>query len=316
MSSREKYEITKFTEQNYTQIAVDFIINHPGCTAAFLLSKEHKRIGRKRFYQTLLPTLKRKKIIREEKVRGKRGRDIRFYIREDNPLDVVSRELSEFEKHYSLLLTKVKEHIEKWQSGKHLLKPTFLPRSKGKSEYEYGIEPPRIATELIADSTLLLFETMRTNILRTVMIWSRLIEDRYTREMLNFMVFSKLYQMQFKISEILGDVTILDKNALILSVGTELSEIKERIQRASHNLDRFEIKNEIEPILAFVNKTILTEMARYQIYSKSNKIKWNINDSEVQELAEKLSKENPTRSEKEIQLWDSIERELDIMRGK
>jgi hypothetical protein len=229
---------------------------------------------------------------------------------------VASKELREFEKHYSLLLTKVKEHIEKWQSGKHILKPIYLPGSKGKKEYEWHTEPHGVPMELITDSTLLLFEIMRTKTLRTVMVWSRIINDKYTRDALNFMVFSKLYQMQFKISEVLGDVTIIDKNALILSVGTELSEIKERIQRASHNLDRYEIKNEIEPILAFVNKTIWTEMARYQIYSKSNRIKWNINDNEVQELAEKLAKENPTRSENESLLWHIAEMDYDAMMGK
>ena len=69
-------------------------------------------------------------------------------------------------------------------------------------------------------------------------------------------------------------------------------------------MERYEIKNEIEPILGFVNKTILTEMATHQIYSKSTIIKWNINDNEVQELAKKLAKENPTRSENESLKWD------------
>jgi hypothetical protein len=225
-------------------------------------------------------------------------------------------ELREFENLYPFLLTKVKEQLQRWQSGEHILQPTYLPGSKGKKEYEWDTEPLAVALELIIDSTLLLFETMRTSILRTVMVCSRIIGDRYTREILNFMIFSKLYLMQVKVSEVLGDVKLVDRNALILSVGTELAEIRERIQRASHNLDRFKIKNEIEPILSFVNKTILTEMARYQIYSKSSTYKWKISDKDIQELANSLAKENPTRSENESMLWDNASMDCDRMMGK
>lgn len=306
--------VTKFDALLYDQYVYDFIRKNPGRTAAYLLEHE-KRIRKKRLH-TILPNLEDKGLISRKKLHGIKGRHIALYVTDDSPLGILSRELDEFENHYPKLLTKLKEHIEKWQSGKHLLKPTFLPGSQGKKEYEYYIEPHGIALELITYSTVLLFETMRTNILRTVMVWSRIIDDKYTREMLNFMVFSKLYQMQIKISEVLGDVTVIDKNALILSVGTELSEIRERIHHASLNLDRYEIKDEIEPILNFVNKTILTEMARYQIYSKSTRIKWNINDNEVQELAKKLAKENPTQSENESLLWDITEMDCDRMVGK
>jgi hypothetical protein len=316
MTSTQKYGITKFRELNYLQIVVDFIYNHPGCTATYLLSKESKNIGKKRLYQTILPTLRRKKIIREEKKLHKRGRDIMLFIREDNPIYIASKELREFESLYPSLLTSLKEQLERWQSGKHLLKPTYLPGSRGKKEYEWDTEPSDVAAELIIDSTLLLFETMRTNMLRTIITWSRLIEEKYTREILNFMIFSKFYKMQIKVSEVLGDVKIIDKDALILSVGTELAEIEERIQHALYNLDKYEIIGKIEPIVSFVKKFIWTEMARYQIYSKSSVYKWKISDKDVEEQAKNLAKDNPTRSENENMKWDIASMNYDTMMGK
>jgi hypothetical protein len=314
MTSTEKYGITKFDKQNYIHIVVDFLLDHPGCTGAYLLSKE-KRIGRKRFYETILPTLRRKKVIIEKK-KHKQARDIMLFIREDNPIYIVSKELREFENLYPSLLTNVKEQLERWQSGKHLLKPTYLPGSRGKKEYEWDTEPSDVAAELIIDSTLLLFETMRTNMLRTIMTWSRIVEEKYTREILNFMIFSKFYKMQIKVSEVLGDAKAIGGNALILSVGTELAEIEERIQRALYNLDKYEIMEKIEPIVSFVKKIIWTEMARYQIYSKSSVYKWKISDKDVEEQAKNLAKANPTRSENENMKWDIASMNYETMMGK
>jgi hypothetical protein len=230
MASTEKYVIAKFDNQHYTQIAVEYILNHHGCTAADLLKNE-TRIGRKRFYKTILPTLRKKKLIREVKVRKMRGRHIMLFIKEDNPLYIVSKELKDFEDLYPCLLMKVKEQVQRWNSGKRLQKPKYL-------EYpEEFREPSDTLTELIFDMTLLLFETMRTYMFRSTMVWSRTIQDKFTREILNYTIFSKLYQMQNKMSEILGTITLGDatrggNNVVIASVATELSEIKERVEVA------------------------------------------------------------------------------------
>jgi hypothetical protein len=137
---------------------------------------------------------------------------------------------------------------------------------------------------------------------RSVMIWSRTVQDKYTREILNFTTFSKLYQMQLKISETLGDVTLEwrwneKKNAFITSVATELSEIKERIEVALSRLSSYKIKKEIEPISNFIIKIIKTELARQKIYSDSLTYKWNVEVNDVEELSKSMAKDNPTRSE-------------------
>jgi hypothetical protein len=188
MTPTEKYGITKFDEQNYTQIVVDFIFNNPGCTAADILKKEEKKkekreIGRKRLF-AILRKLKRKKVIIEKK-KHKNARNIMLYVREDNPIYIVSKELREFENRYPSLLKKVKEELE---SGKRLQKPEY---------FQYPEE------FRLLDSTLLLFEIIRIFMLRSLMIWPRIIQDKYTRERLNFTIFSKLYQMQIKMSETL-----------------------------------------------------------------------------------------------------------------
>ena len=203
MTSKETYGITKFDEQRYSQMIVDFILNNPGCTAEFIMknelekAEEEREIGRRRLF-TILKKLKRKKVIMDKKSH-KKARNKMFYVREDNPLYTVSKELKEFEELYPSLLKKVKGELEGWQSGKRLLKPKYS---------QYHGEPLYVAYELIFDTTLFLFDTMRLYMLRLAMVWSRTIEDKYTKELLNFTIFSKLYQMQIKISETVGDVTL------------------------------------------------------------------------------------------------------------
>jgi hypothetical protein len=290
MESTERNLITPIDEQHYIQKIIDFILNNPGYTAEDILKNNKGEIGRKRLF-TILKKLKRKKTIIEKKLH-KKGRNKMLFVSEDNPLYIISKELREFEDLYPNLLKKLKEKVELWQSG------------KAKFEYTEELRDPVIADqhELFLDSTLFLFEIMRIYMLRSVMVWSRTIQDKYTREIVNFTIFSKLYRMQVKISEILGDVTLerawdRPKNAFITSVATELSEIKERIEIALSRLSSYKIKKEIEPISNFIIKIIKTELARQKIYSDSSTYKWNINIDDVEGLANSMAKDNPTRSE-------------------
>jgi hypothetical protein len=152
--------------------------------------------------------------------------------------------------------------------------------------------------------------------LRLAMVWSRTIEDKYTKELMNFTIFSKLYQMQIKISETVGDVTLGGQNAFISSVVTELDEIKERIQDALSRLDRCEIKKEIEPISNFVLKIISTEMARQRILSQSSTYKWKINPNDIEGLADGMAEDYTTRSSIQNDLDSIMSTEFDKMRGK
>lgn len=287
MKSTETYGITKFDEQRYSEIVFDFILNNPGCTAESFMKNELERpenkreIGRKRLF-TILKKLKRKKVIMERKSH-KKARNKLLYVRQDNPLYIVSKELREFEKLYPSLLEKVK-----------------------------GNPNPK----LIYDTTLLLFDTMRLYMLRLVMVWSITIADKYTKELLNFTIYSKLYQMQNKILETLGDVMLGDGYAFISSVVTELEEIQERIQEASSRWNSYEIKKEMEPISNFASKIILTEMARLKILSQALTYKWTIDPNDAVELAKGMAEDFNTRSyiyDKEDTI---LSMEFDRMRGK
>ena len=142
MTSTEIYGITKFDEQRYSQIIIDFILNNPGCTAECIMKnelekpEEEREIGRKRLF-TILKKLKRKKVIMEKKSH-KKARNKMLYVREDNALYTVSKELKEFEKLYPSLLKKIKVEYKGWQSGK-------WPLYDG-------------ASGLIYDTTIFLFE--------------------------------------------------------------------------------------------------------------------------------------------------------------
>jgi hypothetical protein len=152
--------------------------------------------------------------------------------------------------------------------------------------------------------------------LKSVMIWSRIIQDKYTRELLNFTIFSKLYQMQIKMSETLGYQSVGGQNAFIASVSTELSEIKERIEIVSDRLNSYKIKNEIEPLSKFIVKTLITEMARQRIYSESSTYKWKIDSYDIEELAKSMERDNPTRHQVEMVLYDIASIDFDVWRGK
>jgi hypothetical protein len=283
----EKYGITKFHEQRYSEIVYDFILNNPGCTAESFMKNElekpenKREIGRKRLF-TILKKLKRKKVIMERKLH-KKARNKLLYVKEDNPLYVVSKELREFEKLYPSLLEKVK-----------------------------GNPNPK----LIYDTTLLLFDTMRLYMLRLVMVWSITIADKYTKELLNFTIYSKLYQMQNKILETLGDVMLGDGYAFISSVVTELEEIQERIQDASSRWNSYEIKKEMEPISNFASKIILTEMARLKILSQALTYKWTIDPNDAEELAKGMAEDFNTRSHIYDKEDTILSMEFDQIRGK
>lgn len=300
MVSAETYGITKFDEQRYSKVIVDFILNKPGCTAENILKNESKKIefkreiGRKRLF-TVLNKLKRKNMIIEKK-RHPKARDKMLYVNGDNPLCIVSRELREFKKLYPNLLNKVKEEHKGWQSGKW--------------------PPYDDASEIIYDTTLLLFDTMRLYMFRSAMVWSRTIEDKYTKELLNFIIFSKLHQIQIKISETLDDVTLGGQNSFISSVVTEIEEIETRIHDALSRWDSYEIKKEMEPISNFASKIISTEMARLRIYSLGSKYRWKIDPNDVEELAEGMTEDYNTRSNIANNFDTYMSMEFDQMRGK
>jgi hypothetical protein len=136
--------------------------------------------------------------------------------------------------------------------------------------------------------------------LRSVMVWSRTIQDKYTREILNFTIFSKLHQMQVKISETLGDVALEwnyneKKNAFVTLLATELSETEERMQFALSGLSSYKIKKEIEPVSNFIIKIIRAELVRLKIYSNSSTYKWNVEAINIEELSNSIAKDNSTR---------------------
>ena len=174
MTSTEIYGITKFDEQRYSQMVIDFILNNPGCTAEFIMKnklekpEEEREIGRKRLF-TILRNLKRKKVIMEKKSH-KKARNKMLYVREDNPLYTVSKELKEFEKLYPNLLEKVKENLD---------------------------------DQLIYDTTLFLFDTMRVYTLRSAMVWSGTIEDKFTKDLLNFTIFQSYTRCKLKFQKLL-----------------------------------------------------------------------------------------------------------------
>ena len=221
-------------------------------------------------------------MIMEKKLHMK-ARNKMLYVREDNPLYTVSKELKELEKLYPNLLEIVKENL---------------------------------GDNLIYDTTLFLFDTMKLYILRSAMIWSSTIEDKFTKELLNFTIFSKLYQMQIKISETLGPITLGGENAFISSVVTELDEIVIRIVDALSRWNGYEIKKEMEPISNFAFKIILTEMARLRIYSQSLTYVWEINPNDAEKLAKGMREDFNTRSNVENNLDNIMSMEFDRMRGK
>jgi hypothetical protein len=188
------------------------------------------------------------------------------------------------------LLKKIKEKVELWRTG------------NAKSEYKEEFSEPVVADqrELFLDSTLIILEIMRIFMLRSVMVWSRTIQDKYTRELLNFTIFSKLFQMQVRISETLGDVTLEwryneKKSAFITLLATELSEIEERIHFALSGLGNYKIKKEIEPMSNFIIKMIKAELARLKIYSHTSAYKWNVDAIDVEEQSKIMANDNPTR---------------------
>jgi hypothetical protein len=236
---------TPLNEEKRRKIIVDFISEHQGCNAEYVINRVKDYIGRVKVSR-ILKDLKEENIVRESR-RKPNSRDIPLYINNDNLLVSVPRELEEFEKAFLRLLEKAKSEFEK------------------RYEYAFGSDPSRFyqseflkIIRLITQPIQIFHEMVNMYIAYSILLWPKKIQDKDTLKELYTAVFTKIANMQVRTVEILRSLypsDVADVNISILNAKfLDNVHARKNIVKHHETFSKFGMQNEIESVLDSMSK--------------------------------------------------------------
>jgi len=169
------------------------------------------------------------------------SRDHKFYVKDDNILVSVSKELDEFDKNYFSALTKIKEKFDK------LYLKTKKGRAIGETK-EQNLVAFKPLLNVLSQSVEILYEVLDVYILRCILVWPNTVKKEDIIKKLYSIVISKISDIQFRMKEILSSfkagnfylVTLLSVYQRIYGTAN--------LQRHLNDFKDAEI-SEIEPLL-------------------------------------------------------------------
>jgi hypothetical protein len=251
------------------EIIIRFINENQPCTSQDLVKGVSDKISRVPVFDTLSELMKYG-IVKDQKVNR---RDHRLFVDTNNPMIVVSREIDEFENVYISLLKKVKEHMNRRYHD-------LMSRHYSNTQHRIIAEIDEYfnAPDLISPSLRIFSEVLTTYMLRSTILWSKIIEDKDFRNMLSSTVFEKFSDMRIHMQEIFGSIKIpkgqVSLDALfhdpMLDTDTNLRESFQK------KLNDPNMKKETEQVLTFICKFIGDEMIRGAEYARTSKYTWDI----------------------------------------
>jgi hypothetical protein len=173
------------------KIIIEYIRNNPSCNQEKIVKYMEGKISR----QTVLNTLDdlESDDMVYWKTQRQNSRDHKFFVKEDNILVSVSKELEEFDKSFFSMLTKVKQKFDK------LYLHTKAQRAKNQSR----LSKFERLLNLLSQAVEIFYEIVDVYMLRCILKWPTIIKDQDTIKKLYSILFSKISDMQFRMSEIL-----------------------------------------------------------------------------------------------------------------
>lgn len=233
------------------KVIIDFISNNPGCNQQEIVRHLEGKSSR----QTVLKDvdqLQEDGIIYYE-IQKENSRDHHFYVKDDNILVSVSKELDEFDKNYFSALTKIKEKFDK------LYLKTKKDHVIGETK-EQNLVVFKPLLNVLSQSVEILYEVLDVYILRCILVWPKTVKKEDIIKKLYSIVISKISDIQFRMSEILSSF-----KAGNFYLVTQLS-VYQRIYGTANfqrHLDDFKHADisEIEPLLNSIwkiNKDLLS----------------------------------------------------------
>jgi hypothetical protein len=248
---------------------IKFIRENQPCTAEDLVKGLKNDFSRVPVFHTLSELIK-ERLVKDRKINR---RDHRFFVDTNNPMIVVSREIEEFENVYISLLKKIKEHINR-RYHDVIAHNYSNPNHRSTAE----IDEFFYVTDLISTSFRIFSEVLAMYMLRSTILWPKIIEDKDFRNMLSSTVFEKFSDIRNHGHEIFGSIKIpkgeVSIDALfhdpMLDTDTNLRESFQK------KLNDPNMKKETEQVLTFICKFIGDEMIRRAEYGRTSKYMWDI----------------------------------------
>jgi hypothetical protein len=234
-----------------SKLIIDYLKANPGSNQQDIVRHLEDKISR----QTVLKDVDQ--LQHDETIYYKKqkenSRDHNFYVKDDNILLSVSKELDEFDKNYFSALTKIKEKFDKLYlktKKDHVISET--------KEQNLVVFKPLL--NVLSQTVEILYEVLDVYILRCILVWPKAVKKEDIIKKLYSIVISKISDIQFRMSEILSSF-----NAGNFYLVTQLSVYQRiygtaNLQRHLNDFKDAEI-SEIEPLLDSIwkiNKDLLS----------------------------------------------------------
>ena len=194
--NRMQFEIGDAQRRNHI---INYIDSHQGCTKADLERGLKHLISKKTIYK-LVSEMVSENILQEEEEKVN-SRDHNLYVNGNNPLVSVPKEIQQFENAFFPFFNKITNRYQN----------TLLVRALEDNQEEERKRSTTHTPKLLSDERLAELTTVRLSIFfrmidsylfRSILIWSKQIQDKETRRKLYENVFTKIADMLINITEL------------------------------------------------------------------------------------------------------------------
>jgi hypothetical protein len=185
---------------------IEHIQSHPSCNVEDVVRGVDKRVSRVTVFKILHKLIENGAVKNYSENNQKRNaRDHKLFVDEGNPLVSVRLELEKFESAYFNLFNKALIEIFEPKQSQAVLETKDVPR-KATFVYPYS--------KLIRDVLDIFYSMVDACLFRFLFIWSQKIPDKHVLQQLHSMIFSKIADMQTRLSEGLKSTELTDINKI------------------------------------------------------------------------------------------------------
>jgi hypothetical protein len=235
------------------EIVLTFIGNNPMCSAQNVVDGVEDKLSRTPVFEMLKELIKEGSVI-DEKINR---RDHRFVINKNNPLVSIRKDLEEFEKAYFPLLHTAQKRLHDWPNFEIPMEQSSQISDSADKKPSDALDPvigkALHALELVSRMLHIFYEVSKICMLRTVMGWSKTIQDRDQLKKLHSLVITKLLDMQLRIYDMFNTKT--DAHIITSSLSREILNATFDLEKViKSNFRYYKIENDVEPLLNSVTR--------------------------------------------------------------
>jgi hypothetical protein len=252
-------------EQERRRTIIEYIANNPGCNKQKVVKALEGRLSR-------VPVLKIIEEIEQDDIVNRltdreNSREHKLYVNNNNIVVTVSNELKEFEEAFFSSFRKVKEKFEA------LYLETWTQYSSDLSKCDLSKMHPIV--NLISELFHIFYEVVDIYMIRSMMVWPKKIQDRDILKKLYSIIFTKIADMQLRMSDLLSTTVAGDFNPINqLSIRGKIYSTKKLMEHFD-NFRNCNMEKEIEQVL---NSTWrISNEYKQVVYPEPNLFKWDFN---------------------------------------